>query len=416
MKRLSAAAARRITLAAQGFGANRPFGRVTMRQLSGMIDRIGLIQMDSVNVLARAHLMPLYSRFGPYDPSLLDRATRKHPRRLVEYWAHEASLIAPETRRLLAWRMRRAGDEAWRSVRAAADRPELLARIEAEVAADGPVTGAEVAARFDHDGIAGSDDWGWNWSPVKSGLEFLFWSGRITSAGRTPQFERLYDLPERVIPGLPEGWIEKALAGGDGYPSDEEAIAGLVAIAARALGVGTARCLRDYFRLPAAEAATAIRTLVEQGRLLPVNCDAFPDTAYLDPAARRPRRIEGRALLSPFDPLVFERRRTELLFGFRYRIEIYVPESKREHGYYVLPFLLNERLVARVDLKADRKSGRLIVRAAWGEPDSPPETAAELAGELVLLAGWLGLERIEVEPRGDLAPFLEAAVIEAAPG
>lgn len=410
MKRLSAAAARRITLAAQGFGGNRPFGRVTMRQLSGMIDRIGLIQMDSVNVLARAHLMPLYSRFGPYDPALIERATRRHPRRLIEYWAHEASLIPPDTRRLLAWRMRRAGDEAWRSVRAAADRPELLARLQAEVAADGPVTAATVAARFDHDGIAGSDDWGWNWSPVKSGLEFLFWSGRITSAGRTPQFERLYDLPERVIPGLPEGWVEGALAGNDGHPSDEEAIAGLVAIAARALGVGTARCLRDYFRLPAAETATAIETLVGEGHLLPVECAAFSEVAYLDPAARRPRKIEGRALLSPFDPLIFERRRTEQLFRFRYRIEIYVPEAKREHGYYVLPFLLNEDLVARVDLKADRQSGTLIVRAAWAEPDAPPETPAELAGELALMAGWLDLDRIAVEPKGDLASGLEAEV------
>lgn len=410
MKRVTAAAARRIALAAQGFGGNRPFGRVTMRQLSGMIDRIGLIQMDSVNVLARAHLMPLYSRFGPYDPALIERATRRHPRRLVEYWAHEASLIPPETRRLLAWRMRRAADEAWRSVRAAADRPDLLARLQAEVAADGPVTAAEVAARHAEDGLAGSDDWGWNWSPVKSGLEFLFWSGRIASAGRTPQFERLYDLPERVIPGLTEGWVEEALAESDGHPSDEEAIVGLIAIAARALGIGTARCLRDYFRLPAAEAAAAIGTLVEQGRLLPVECEAFSERAYLDPRARRPRRVGARTLLSPFDPLIFERWRTEQLFGFRYRIEIYVPEAKREHGYYVLPFLLDEALVARVDLKAERRTGALIVRAAWAEPDAPPETPAELAGELSLLAGWLELDRIEVEQKGDLAPALEAAV------
>lgn len=410
MKRVTAAAARRIALAAQGFGGNRPFGRVTMRQLSGMIDRIGLIQMDSVNVLARAHLMPLYSRFGPYDPALIERATRRHPRRLVEYWAHEASLIPPETRRLLAWRMRRAADEAWRSVRAAADRPDLLARLQAEVAADGPVTAAEVAARHAEDGLAGSDDWGWNWSPVKSGLEFLFWSGRIASAGRTPQFERLYDLPDRVIPGLTEGWVEEALAGSDGHPSDEEAIVGLIAIAARALGIGTARCLRDYFRLPAAEAAAAIGTLVEQGRLLPVECEAFSERAYLDPQARRPRRVGARTLLSPFDPLIFERWRTEQLFGFRYRIEIYVPEAKREHGYYVLPFLLDEALVARVDLKAERRTGALIVRAAWAEPDAPPETPAELAGELSLLAGWLELDRIEVEQKGDLAPALEAAV------
>lgn len=409
MREITAAAARRITLAAQGFGRNRPTGRVTMRQLAGMIDRIGLLQIDSVNVLARAHLMPLYSRFGPYDPALIDRATRRHPRRLVEYWAHEASLIPPETRRLLAWRMRRTGKEAWRSVRAAAERPDLLARLETEIAANGPLTGSEVAIRFAEDGVKAGDEWGWNWSPVKSGLEYLFWSGRITSAGRTEQFERLYDLPERVIPGLPEGWVDEAIAEAPGHPSEAEQITELVAIAARALGIGTARCLRDYFRLPAAEAAVAVETLVGQGRLLPVECEAFREVAYLHPEARKSRRITGRALLSPFDPLVFERRRTEQLFGFRYRLEIYVPEKKREHGYYVLPFLLNERLVARTDLKADRAAGALIVRSAWAEEDAPPETAAELAGELELMADWLGLDRIEVEPNGDLAADLKAA-------
>lgn len=408
MSRIGTPAARRIALAAQGFGRPRPAGRVTMRQLTAMVDRIGLIQIDSVNVLARAHLMPLYSRFGPYDPGLLDRATGRHPRRLVEYWGHEASLMPPDTRRLLAWRMARADRDGWSSVRAAADRPELLAAIETEVKRNGPVTAAAVAANFAADGVAAGDGWGWNWSPVKSGLEYLFWSGRITSAGRTSQFERLYDLPERVIPGLPEGWLDRALAGEDGQPDEAAAITSLVGIAARALGVGTARCLRDYFRLPARQANAAIARLADRGELIPVEVEAFPATAYLDPAARRPRRIEGRALLSPFDPLVFERQRTERLFDFRYRLEIYVPEAKRVHGYYVLPFLLNEALVARVDLKADSRAGSLLVRAAWVEPDAPPETAAELAAELELMAGWLGLDRIVVEPRGDLADGLAA--------
>lgn len=408
MRPVGIPAARRIALAAQGFGRPRPAGRVTMRQLMGMIDRIGLIQIDSVNVLARAHLMPLYSRVGPYDPELVERASRRRPRRLVEYWAHEASLIPPETRRLLAWRMARADREAWPSVRAAADRPDLLAALEAEVARSGPVTASGVAVHFAADGISGGDGWGWNWSPVKSGLEYLFWSGRITSAGRTPQFERLYDLPERVIPGLPEGWLDRILAGKDGHPDEHEAVTSLVRIAVRALGIGTARCFRDYFRLPARETNAAIARLVDGGELIAVETDAFGAQAYLDPGARRPRRIEGRALLSPFDPLVFERRRTEQLFGFRYRLEIYVPEGKRVHGYYVLPFLLNEALVARVDLKADNRTGCLLVRAAWVEPDAPAETAAELAAELELMAGWLGLDRIVVEPRGDLAGELAA--------
>jgi len=408
--RLSRAAARRIALGAQGFGRPRPAGRVTMRQLSGMMDRIGLIQMDSVNVLARAHLMPLFSRFGPYDPALIDRACGSHPRRLVEYWGHEASLMAPATRRLLAWRMARADREAWQSVRAAAGRPELLAALEAEVARSGPATATGIAHHFAEDGIAGTGEWGWNWSPVKSGLEYLFWSGRITSAGRTAQFERLYDLPERVLPDLPEDWLDDAIAGGNGHPDEATAIASLIGIAARALGVGTARCLRDYFRLPARQADRAIAELCEAGRLVPVECDAFGAGAFLDPRARRPRRIRGRALLSPFDPLVFERSRTEQLFGFRYRLEIYVPEARRRHGYYVLPFLLDESLVARVDLKADRKAGRLLVRAAWVEDDAPPETAAELAAELELAAGWLGLDGVVVEPRGDLARDLAGAV------
>lgn len=366
-----------------------------------MIDRIGLLQIDSVNVLARAHLLPLYSRLGPYDPALLDRAASRHPRRLVEYWAHEASLIPPETHRLLRWRMARADREAWRPVRAMAGENRLLTDLMVEVERSGPATAGEIGTRVDPDHIPDRKEWGWNWTPVKSGLEYLFWSGRITAAGRSPQFERLYDLPGRVLPAA-------VLEAPD--PPVEEAITGLVELAARAHGIGTARCFRDYFRLPARETDAAIRTLVESGRLLPVETDAFPGPAWLHPEARRPRRIEGRALLAPFDPLVFERKRLEDLFDFRYRLEIYVPRAKRRHGYYVLPFLLNEAIVARVDLKADRDSSILLARAAWAEPEAPPETAVELAAELELMAGWLGLESIRVEPHGDLAAELSGAV------
>lgn len=368
-----------------------------MRQVAATIDRIGLLQIDSVNVLARAHLLPLYSRLGPYDPALLDRASGKHPRRLVEYWAHEASLVPPSTHRLLRWRMERVDRDAWRTVRAAAGEPELLADILAEVERIGPATAGEIGSRIDPEHIPDRTGWGWNWPPVKSGLEYLFWSGQVTSAGRTSQFERLYDLPERVIP---------AAVHDDPEPPVEEAITGLVEIAARAHGVGTARCLRDYFRLPAAEAKAAIGTLVSRGRLLPVEVEGLSGPAWIHADARRPRRISGRALLAPFDPLVFERSRLEELFGFRYRIEIYTPKAKRLHGYYVLPFLLNEEIVARVDLKSDRDGSALLVQAAWAEPSAPPETAAELAAELELMAGWLGLDRISVAARGDLAPQL----------
>lgn len=397
--RLGRQAARRVALAAQGFGRDRPFGQVTMRQIQATIDRIGLLQIDSVNVLARAHLLPLYSRLGPYDTGLLEKASSKPPRRLVEYWAHEASFVPPETHRLLRWRMDRADQDAWRSVRAAGEQPELLEAVIAEVGRSGPLTAGQVSARVDPDHRLEKNHWGWNWPPVKTALEYLFWSGRVTSAGRTSQFERLYDLPERVLPDR----IHEA-----GTPAREDAIDGLIEISARAHGVGTASCLRDYFRLPARESKEAIARLAAEGRLLPAEVEDFPAPAWLHPEARRPRKLKTRALLAPFDPLVFERRRLEELFDFHYRIEIYTPKAKRKYGYYVLPFLLDESIVARVDLKSDRGGSVLLVQSAWAEPDAPPEVPAELADELKLMAGWLGLNEVKVMPKGDLATDLEA--------
>lgn len=393
--------ARRIALRAQGFGRPRPAGRVTMRQIGGMLDRVGLIQVDSVNVLARAHLLPAFSRLGPYDQALLERASGKAPRRLVEYWAHEASLIPPETHPLLRWRMARADRDAWTTVRAAASEPRLLAAILDEVGQEGPQTAAEVGRKLDPGYLPGKKEWGWNWPPVKSGLEYLFFAGKLTAAGRTTQFERRYDLPERVLPAA----VLDAPT-----PEPEEAFAGLIEIAARAHGVGTAACLRDYFRLPARESDEAIAGLVASGRLIPAEVEGFSAPAYLHHEAARPRRIEARALLAPFDPLVFERARLERLFDFHYRIEIYVPKEKRRFGYYVLPFLLNEQLVARVDLKADRAGSALLVRSAWAENGAPVETSSELAAELELMAGWLGLDRVEVERQGDLAADLTRAL------
>lgn len=388
-------------MAAQGFGRERPFPNVTMRQVQATIDRIGLLQIDSVNVVARAHLLPLYSRLGPYDVGLLERASSRRPRRLVEYWAHEASFVPPETHRLLRWRMDRADRDAWRSVRAAAEQPEFLERVVAEVERGGPMTAGQVAAAVDPDHVLEKNHWGWNWPPVKVALEYLFWSGRITAAGRTSQFERRYDLTSRVLPA--HVFEEEA-------PSEDDAIAGLIEISARAHGVGTARCLRDYFRLPARESRVAIERLADEGRLIPAEVEGFSAPAWLHPEARRPRKMSGRALLAPFDPLIFERRRLEELFGFHYRIEIYTPKEKRRHGYYVLPFLLDESLVARVDLKSDREGSALLVQAAWVEPGAPPETARELAAELRLMAGWLGLDEVVVRPRGDLAGDLAEAL------
>ena len=402
---LSVAQARRITLAAQGFTDPKPGGGTDMRHLRRVLRRLHLIQMDSVNVLQRAHFMPLYSRIGPYDPGLLERAAYRKPRELFEFWGHEAALITVDLQPLFRWRMARARDFAWGNMtRIATQRPDLVDRVLGEVRDRGPIT----AAQIEHDQPRTKDNWGWNWSEVKQALEWLFYTGQVTAAERTTSFARRYDLTERV---LPKAVLEAPT------PPFPDAIRELVKLSAQALGVAAEGELRDYFRLPVAGFKQAVAELVEDKVLQPVTVQGWKQPAYLHSDARLPRWVRASTLVSPFDPLIWERSRTERLFDMTYRIEIYVPAAQRLYGYYVLPFLLGDRFAARVDLKADRKNGVLQVPAAWIEPSADQaETAAALALELRRLAGWLGLTEVALPERGDLAGPLSAALTVSAAG
>ncbi|WP_408650000.1 winged helix-turn-helix domain-containing protein [Jatrophihabitans sp.] len=399
---LSAAAARRIALAAQGFGLPRPAGPVTARHIRKVVDTMGLLQLDSVNVLSRSHYLPVFARLGPYPRGVLDRLTGHTAGRLqreyVEYWAHEASLIPLATHPLLRWRMARAREEAWGGMqRIAREQPQLLAEVRRMLAERGPIRSTElgVARQPKKPGQM------WNWHDGKIALEYLFWAGEVGAARRV-NFERHYDLIERV---LPPHIVNQPT------PAREDAQRELVRIAARAYGIATEPDLGDYFRLPRTDSKLRVAELVEAGELLPVTVAGWDAPGYLLPDARRPRRVQARALLSPFDPLIWFRDRAKRLFGFHYRIEIYTPAAQRVHGYYVLPFLLGETLVGRVDLKADRQAGELRVQSAWAEPGvEHGEVAAELAAELAELAGWLELGGVRVAGPGDLAPALAAAL------
>jgi uncharacterized protein len=402
-QRISARAARRIALASQGFGRRRPAGGAgpSPRQIMALIERLGLLQLDSVNVFLRAHYMPVFSRLGPYDVAVLDRlaghTSGRLNRRLLEYWAHEASLVPLSTQVLLRWRMEALGH--WGSMeRIARERPELVADTLELVRTQGPVRAG------DTDFVRPDPRPGhmWNWHDGKVALEHLFSRGEVTAARRI-NFERLYDLSERVVPES----TRRAPT-----PPREEAQRDLMRISARALGVATEPDLGDYFRLPRADSKQRVAELVATGELLEAEVRGWDAPAYLWHQAPRPRPIRGRALLSPFDPLVWFRARVLRLFGFHYRIEIYVPAPKRVYGYYVLPFLLDDALVARVDLKSDRQAGVLRVQGAFAEPGVELErVAVELAAELAVTAAWLGLDGgVAVRANGDLAPGLAAAV------
>lgn len=392
---LSPKTARRVALAAQGFGRAQPTtpGRSHVREAAR---RLGVIQIDSVNVVTRTHYLPAFSRLGDYPREGLEAEAWGPRRSLFEYWGHEASLLPLETQPLFRWRMERArGGAMWTGLsRFGREKRDYIDGVLAEIERRGPVTGGDFA-----EGPRGAPGW-WSWSDGKRALEWLFWAGMITTKTRNG-FERVYDLTERALPAriidLPT-------------PDEAEAQRELVLISARAMGVATAADLRDYFRLPLADARERIGELVEAGELTPVAVEGWRQPAYLAAGAKAPRKVAGAALLSPFDNLIWARDRTERLFGTRVRLEIYTPAHKRTHGYYVLPFLEDEAITARVDLKSDRKAGTLLVQAAWREPDATADTPARLAVELRRMAGWLGLERVEVVGKGDLAGALGDAL------
>lgn len=395
--RLSPAEARRVALAAQGLTrpAHPQPGR---REIGDVVRRLGAVQIDSVNVLVRAHYLPLFSRLGGYDRGLLDAASARAPRALFEYWGHEAALLPVSLHPVLRWRMSRVHDDAWGGmVRVQREQPGLVRDVAALVEERGPVTATELEGALAHDRGERSH-WGWNWSAVKRALEYLFWAGEITSAGRDSAFRRRYAMPESVLP--------RAILAAP-TPAPEQAHQTLVGIAARALGVATLADLADYFRMPLAPTRAAVEALVGAGTLLPVEVTGWPP-AYARADLRVPRRSATAALLAPFDPLIWFRPRTERLFGMRYRIEIYTPAAKRVHGYYVLPFLHADALVARLDLKSERSTTRLLVQAAHPEGQVAPEALADLAAHLRRMAAWLDLGEVHVAPVGALAARLRA--------
>ncbi|WP_210558369.1 MULTISPECIES: winged helix-turn-helix domain-containing protein [unclassified Pseudomonas] len=393
--------ARRLALAAQGFNGRQP-PTVKAPQLNRLIERLGLLQIDSVNAVVRSHYLPLFSRLGSYSSDLLDQAAWSSGRRrtLFEYWGHEASLLPLAMYPLMGWRMQRArtGRDIYQQLaKFGLEQQDVVRRVLSAVEARGALGAGSLSTREDKAG-----QW-WDWSAEKHALEWLFATGEVTVAGRRG-FERLYDLPERVIP---TSILQQPL------PDEAEAQRGLLLLAAQALGVGTEKDLRDYFRLNPGDARARLAELVEGGQLQTCEVAGWRQIAYCLPQPKVPRKVVASALLSPFDSLIWERSRTERLFDFRYRLEIYTPQDKRVYGYYVLPFLHNERIAARVDLRAERASGRLAVHAVHEEePGLDEEGMLALALNLRQMADWLGLARVQLNCQRESAGRLRVALAQ----
>lgn len=390
MRRITQDQAKRYALAAQGFGDSRPTGRIDARHFRKVVKRLGLIQLDSVNVFSRTHYMPFFSRLGSFDRAALDRWLWGSGE-MFEYWGHEASLIRVEDHRLWRWLMNR--PVKWKALNELiTDDPKYLEDVLDQVRAFGPLKTSDLKDPGER-----SEGGMWNWSKGKIGLEALFLQGKITAADR-PNFTRMYDVTERVV--APEYL-------GPPDPTEDDAKKQLILNGALSMGVATAEDLGDYPRLRMPQVRPLVAELARDGELVEVEVDGWDKPGYLHPEAKLLRRPTGTALLSPFDNLIWSRPRTERLWDFHYRIEIYVPEPKRVYGYYVLPFLLDGDLVARVDLKTDRQSNRLLVKGAFGESGvDPVRVGRELRTELDLVASWLGMSDVEIFANGDLAGFL----------
>jgi len=399
LERLSLAQARRIALAAQGFADPRPTGRVDRRHLRRALDRMGLIQIDSVNVLVRSQELPLFARLGPHPRNLIAEATAAGE--LFEYWVHEASHVPTAHHHLHRWQMdaMHKWEHYWTMTKR---RPGYLDEVLRRIELDGPLAAGDLNERV---GKKGS--W-WDWDDGKVALEHLFWSGQVTAVRRAADFARLYDLAERVLPA-------HVLA--TPTPTEAEARKELLVLAAKHHGVGTMADLTDYHRQKNAPCRPLLDELVEEGRLLPVQVEGWVKPAYLHPKAKLPRRVEACALLSPFDPVCWNRDRNERLFGFHYRIEIYTPAPKRTYGYYVLPVLWGDSLVGRLDMKADRQQSTLLVKGSYAEPGAPVDRIApDLVRELQAMAQWLGLARVDIAERGDMASTLRRVAGQYDPG
>ncbi len=401
---LSAGQARRIALAAQGFADPRPSGTPTRAHLRRVVDRTKLIQLDSVNILARAHYLPTFSRVGAYDTTILDRAawrsTARAPRFLVEYWAHEAALVPVDDWPLFGWRMQEFAEGRYRYTREVLRRNKSVADdVLAVIADSGPIMPRDIEKTLGVDRPARrKGDW-WDRGEVKHLCEALFASGAL-SAVRNDHFVRHYDLAERVVGADRVGVVV----------DKRDAHRELVARAAAAHGIATVADLADYYRLKTADVRGVVGDLTDAGLIEEVGVAGWSETAYLWHAAKIPRTISRSTLLSPFDPVVFFRPRTERLFDFHYRIEIYVPQHKRVHGYYVLPYLMGDQIVARVDLKADRKAGVLQVLSTHREAGIDSAAVAEsLANDLAITARWCGLDDVVIHDRGELSRELAAA-------